>query len=191
MPLPEIEFELSAHQYELMGFPGLRQGESLSLVLDAGVLFPDPAAESWFAVQQAPITRAFMRVAPGHYALAGQIAEAELFKDGEAQSAVVTVDCGLAPVRVTCAPQEDGILPWGTWETRFLSGIGRIQGIVEEDYRSSIGRAVGVTIWQFRRLVLGPGDPLFGQWHETTELPPQPYRYDRIFVTARIHRQRD
>jgi len=191
MPLPEIEFELSAHQFELMGFPGLRQGESLSLVLDAGVLFPDPAAESWFAVQQAPIARAFTRVAPGHYALAGQIVEAELFKDGEAQSAVVTVDCGFAPVRVTCAPQEDGILPWGTWETRFLSGIGRIQGMVEEDYRLPIGRAVGVTIWQFRRLILGPGDPLFGQWHETTALPPQPYRYDRILVTARVHRQRD
>ena len=31
MSLAEIEFELSAHQYELMGYPGLQQGESLSV----------------------------------------------------------------------------------------------------------------------------------------------------------------
>ena len=80
-------------------------------------------------------------------------------------------------------------LPWGTWETRYLTGFGRVQGIVEEDFRTaSIGRPFGVTIWRFRRLVLTPGDAMFGQWHETVELLPLPYRYDRVYVTARIHR---
>ena len=36
LPLPEIEFELTAYQYEMMGFPGLKQGEPVSVVLEAG-----------------------------------------------------------------------------------------------------------------------------------------------------------
>jgi len=190
MPLTEIEFELSAHQYELMGYPGLKQGESLSLVLDAGVLFPDPAADSWFAVQKEPVASHFGMIGPALVAFAGQIVEAELFKEDGEQAGVVTVNCGDFQVRVTCAPQEDGRLPWGTWETRYLTGVGHLQGLVEEEFRSSIGQPVGVTIWRFRRLVLRPGDSLFGQWHETVALLPQPYRYDRIYVTARVHRGR-
>ena len=202
MPLAEIEFELSAQQYELMGYPGLRQGEVLSLVLDAGVLLPDWSAESWFAVQPEPLAPRLVNIGPALYAFAGQIVEADVFRagdgedDGESngeagpQTAVVTINCGDAYVRATCAPQEDGLLPWGTWETRCLTGVGRLQGIVEEDYHAAIGRQVGVTIWRFRRLVLRPGDPLFGQWHETVELPSSPYQYDRVIVTARVHRDR-
>jgi hypothetical protein len=59
---------------------------------------------------------------------------------------------------------------------------------VEEDFAAGIGQSTGVTIWGFRRLVLAPGDPLFGRWHETHELPPTPYEYDRVLVTARVHR---
>jgi hypothetical protein len=194
MPLAEIEFELSAQQYEWMGYPGLRQGETLSVVLDAGVLLPDWSADSWFSVQQEPLQPRLVNIGPALYAFAGQIVEADLFRTDDPetgpQTAVVAVNCGGAGLRVTCAPQEDGLLPWGTWETRYLTGLGRLQGIVEEDYHSSVGRASGVTIWRFRRLVLTPGDPLFGQWHETVELPPSPFRYDRILVTARVHRDR-
>ncbi len=203
MTLAEIEFELPAQQYELMGYPGLRQGQSLSVTFDAGVLLPDPAAESWFGVQQAPLPACLTLVGPATYAFAGQIEEADLFRvesgaAGEAETSletgtetgVVLVQCGDVAIRVTCAAQEDGMLPWGTWETRYLTGLGRLQGIVEDDYHSAIGRPQGVTIWRFRRLVLRPGDPLFGQWHETLDLPPSPYRYDRIIVTARVHRNR-
>ena len=198
MPLAEIEFELSAQQYELMGYPALHQGEPLSVVLDAGVLLPDWSAESWFAVQPEPLPPALVNIGPALYAFAGQIVEADVFRsspaagspDAGAQTAVVTVNCGDAFVRVTCAPQEDGLLPWGTWETRYLTGVGRLQGIVEENYDTAVGRQVGVTIWRFRRLVLRPGDPLFGRWHETVDLPPAPYQYDRVIVTARVHRDR-
>jgi hypothetical protein len=191
MSLAEIEFELSAHQFELMGYPPLKQGESLSLVLDAGILFPDPGADSWFTVQKEPVPPQFCLFGPAQVAFAGQIVDADLFKEeDEPQAGVVVVDCGDVLVRVTCAPQEDGRLPWGTWETRYLIGAGHLQGLVEEEYQSSVGRPQGVTIWRFRRLVLRPGDPLFGQWHETVDLLPQPYRYDRIYVTARVHRGR-
>jgi hypothetical protein len=190
MPLAEIEFELSARQYELMDYPGLHQCESLSVVFDAGVLLPDPSAEGWFAVRQEPLPAQLALIGPATYAFAGQIVEADLFKSDGAETGVVLVQCGDVAIRVTCAPQEDGMLPWGTWETRYLAGVGRLQGSVEEDFYSAIGRPQGVTIWRFRRLVLGPGDPLFGQWHETLDLLPSPYRHDRIIVTARVHRDR-
>jgi hypothetical protein len=189
MSLTEIEFELSAHQYELLGYPGLRQGQTLSVVLDAGVLIPDPSADSWFAVQQEPTPAHFQAIGPAFYLFAGQIIEADLFKADGAETGIVLVDCGGVLVRCTCAPQEDGVLPWGTWETRYLTGMGRVQGIVEEDFRTAtVGRPFGVTIWRFRRLILAPGDALFGQWHETVDLLPLPYTYDRVYVTARIHR---
>jgi len=188
MALTEIEFELSAQQYQLMGFPGLTQGQPLTAVLDAGVLLPDPGADNWFTVQPAPLPPQLCQVARGIYAFTGKIIAADLFKTDGAETGVVVVDCGAAPVRVTCAPQDDGLLPWGTWETRTLTGYGRLQGIVEEDYQTGVGKAINVTVWSFRRLVLAPGDPLFGQWHTTTTLLPQPFQYDRVFVTARIHR---
>ncbi|MEZ4677571.1 MAG: hypothetical protein R2932_25480 [Caldilineaceae bacterium] len=37
MALTEIEFELSAAQYQLMGYPGLSQGETLTIELESGV----------------------------------------------------------------------------------------------------------------------------------------------------------
>ena len=61
LPLPEIEFELTAYQYEMMGFPGLKQGEPVSVVLDAGVLLPDVSAESWFTVQKETLPSQFVR----------------------------------------------------------------------------------------------------------------------------------
>lgn len=194
MPLAEIEFELSAQQYELMGYPPLRQGETLAVVLDAGVLLPEWSADSWYAVQPEPLPMRLAPIGPALYAFAGQIVEADLFHTDHPetgpQTAIVTVNCGAVFVRVTCAPQDDGLLPWGTWETRYLTGVGRLQGVVVEDYHASVGRSLGVTIWGFRRLVLRPGDPLFGQWNETIDLPPSPIRYDRVIVTARVHRDR-
>jgi len=190
MALPEIEFELSAYQYELMGFPGIRQGEPLSVVLDAGVLLPDVSAESWFVVQKEVLPTQFVRVCPALYAFAGQIVEAELVMEDDEQTAVLLVDCGIVRLRVTCAPQADGRLPYGTWETRHLSGIGRVQGIVEDEFKTGIGHPTNVTVWRLQRLILRPGDPLFGQWHESVELLPLPLHYDRVIVTARIHRER-
>lgn len=190
MALPEIEFELSAYQYEQMGYAGLRQGEPLSVVLDAGVLLPDVSAESWFLVQKEAIPAQFVRIAPATYAFAGQIVEAELLQEDDEQTAVLLVNCGLVHLRVTCAPQDDGRLPYGTWETRYLTGVGRVQGLVEEEFKTAIGQPTNLTIWGFRRLILAPGDPLFGQWHESAELLPLPLHYDRVVVTARLHRNR-
>ena len=188
LPLPEIEFELTAYQYEMMGFPGLKQGEPVSVVLDAGVLLPDASAESRFAVQKEAIPSQFVRVGPAQYAFAGQIREAELVDEEGEQTAVLLVDCGVVKIRVTCAPQADGRLPYGTWETRYLSAIGRIQGIFEEEFRTSIGHPTNLTLWNFQRLVLAPGDIHFGQWHETPELVPLPLHHDRVIVTGRVHR---
>jgi hypothetical protein len=189
MALPEIEFELSSQQYEQMGYPGLRQGQPLWPVLDAGILLPDPGADSWFAVQQEPLPARLIQIGPALYAFAGQIIAADLRKEDDEETGILAVDAGVAPLRVTCAPAADGRLPFGTWETRYLTGVGRLQGIVEEGFTSAVGQTVGVTVWRFRRLILAPGDSLFGQWHETTDLLPQPFGYDRIYVTARVHRQ--
>lgn len=190
MALSEIEFELSAQQHAQIGFPALRQGEPLSVVLDAGVLLPDVAAESWFTVQPEALPARFVRTGPAAYAFAGQITEAELVTQDDEQTAVLSVNCGVVHLRVTCAPQADGRLPYGTWETRYLSGVGRVQGVIEEAFKTAIGPATSCTIWGFRRLLLAPGDPLFGQWHENVELPPLPLHYDRVVVVARVHRTR-
>ena len=185
----EVEFELSAAQFELMGYPNLSQGQPLSLVLDAGVLLPDPAADSWFMVQPESLPTQLVHVGPALYAFSGQIRDAELLQDEDNEMAILLVNCGGVLVRMTCAPGEDGHLPFGTWETRYLAGVGRLQGVVEEDYSSILGENIGATLWSFRRLILTPGDPLFGQWRETSNLPATPFRFDRILIQARLHRQ--
>ena len=118
----------------------------------------------------------------------GQIKEADIIKDGDETSATLVVACGAIALRVTCAPQPDGRLPYGTWETRYLTGYARIQGIVEDAFTIPIGQPVDVTLWRFRRLVLAPGDAVFGEWYETDQLTPSAYIYDRILVTAHLHR---
>ena len=188
MALSEIEFELPAQQFQLMDYPNLKQGQTLVLQLDCGVLLPEPSAEGWYAVQPEPVAAQFVQIAPATYAFAGRIEEAELAKGEGMETAVLMVGCGDIPLRVTCAPRDDGRLPYGTWETRYLIGCGRIVGLVEEDFSTGIGQNIGVTIWKFRRIVLKPGDPLFGRWYETEELPPTPYSHDRILITARVHR---
>jgi len=187
MSYPEIEFELSAEQYNAMGCPGLKQGDVLNIVLDVGVLLPDLAADSWFTVQPEPIASQMIQVGPAHYTFSGQIQAADIIAEEGIQTATVQVQCGDIPLRAICAPQDDGLLPFGTWETRYLTGISRIQGIAEEAFITPIGHPVDVTLWGFRRLILKPGDPVFGQWHETDELAASPYEYDRVMVKARIH----
>ena len=188
MALHEIEFDLPALQFKLMGYPSLKQGQSLALQLDGGVLLPDVAADGWYTVQQETLAPQYFRVAPATYAFSGRIDEAEFIKEDGIETASLMVQCGEIPLRVTCAPQSSGRLPYGTWETRYLTGYSRIVGLVEEDFAVGIGHTIGVTIWSFRRLVLGPGDPYFGQWYETDELPPTPYSHDRILITAHVHR---
>lgn len=186
----ELEFELPAFQYELMGYLGLKQGEPLTVTLESDVLLPDPAASSWFTVQKEPWPARFTRIAPAIYAFCGQISAAEIEKEGDEESAVLLVQCGEIPLRVTCAPDESGRLPFGTWETRYLTGVSRVHGLVEDDFHTAIGQSLDVTIWYFQRLVLTPGDAVFGQWHETDFLPPTPYHYDRIVIGCRLHRNR-
>lgn len=191
--LREIEFELTAHQFELMEYPALREGQPLEIQLDGGMLLPDPAALTWFHVQPEPLTPLLVRAAPAQYALAGQITQAELSKEGEGlaaqESAVLLVECDGVPVRVACAPKADGMLPWGAWETRWLAGYALLTGLAEDDLGSGVGETVGVTLWRFNRLVLTPGDPHFGAWIESDALPPVPLRGDRIIVTAHVHRR--
>jgi hypothetical protein len=189
MPLPEIEFELSPQQFELMGYPHLRQGQPLDVQLQTSELLPEPGAEGWYTVRQEPWPARLIQVERGTYAFTGQIAQADIVKDEGLETAALVVQCGVAPVRVMCAPQADGTLPYGTWETRYVAGMGRLYGLVEEDFAVGVGEQVGVTVWSFQRLILTPGDAAFGQWHESTELLPTPYLYDRVVVTARIHRR--
>jgi hypothetical protein len=188
MTLAEIEFELSAEQFALLEYKSLQQGHSFSLTLDGGILLPDPGASFWFAVQPEALPKQVHKIGPGLYAFSGRIDEAEI-EYGREQLAYLSVDCGHLFLRVTCAPGEDGQLPYGTWETRSIAGVAAVQGLFEENFEIGVGRNVNVTLWSFRRLVLRPGDPNFGQWHESVELPSTPFRYDRIFVTARLHRQ--
>ncbi len=189
MTLQEIEFELPADQYALMEYPGLRQGEPLTVLLDAGILLPDALAFTWYAVQPEPLPPALVRTGPGQYAFQGQITAAEIGTEQGVQSAVLQVDCGEVPLRVTCAAQDDGMLPWGTWETRWLAGHGLLTGLVEDSFAAGIGTMVGVTVWQFQRLVRTPGDPHFGRWIESDVLLPVPFHHDRIVVAARLHRR--
>ena len=194
MPRTEVEFELSAEQYQLMGYPNLMQGESLTVELETEMLFPDPGVDGWFAVQKEALAPRFLQVSPATYAFTGQIEAAEIEKasaeSGNEEQAVLLVRCGDVPLRVYCGPAEDGRLPYGTWETRYLTGMSRIRGIVESDFSTAIGEPTGLALWGFRRLVLTPGDPVFGQWHETDSLLASPFTYDRVFVTARLHRNR-
>jgi hypothetical protein len=190
MPLTEIEFDLSPQQFEMMGYPQLRQGQPLDLQLQSGELLPEPGTDAWYAVRQEPLSSHLIATGRGLYAFAGQVEQADIVKDEGFETAALIVRCGEVPVRLMCAPQADGTLPYGTWETRYVAGTGRLYGIVEEDFAVGVGERIGVTIWSFERLILTPGDPAFGQWHESIELPPTPYRYDRVLVTARIHRGR-
>jgi hypothetical protein len=167
MALREIEFELSPHQYELMGYPGLQQGQPLNVILNAGVLLPNPAS----------------------YALSGQIQLAEISRDEGEELAMLQVDAEGLPIRMVCAAREDGMLPFGTWETRYLTGYATLSGLLEDDYSMGIGTHVGVTIWHINRLSLTPGDPHFGQWRESDRLLPMPFTFDRIVITGRVHRQ--
>ncbi len=188
MTLPQIEFELSAEQFALMGFPRLQQGLPLSPVLDGGVLLPGPGPDPWYTVQKEALIPRFARIGPAFYAFAGQIVEADI-EYGRTQMAVLVVDCGIVTLRVACAPNSDGILPEGTWETRFTAGFAPVQAIVEESFAAPVGRVVDISLWGFRRLLLSPGDAAFGSWHESSEIPPAPFTYDRLLIQARVHRQ--
>ena len=190
MALTEIEFELAPQQFELMGYPHLRQGQSLTVQLETNPLLPEPGSDAWFFVRPEPLPPQLIEVERGLYAFSGQIDQAEVIKEEGLETAALIVQCGAAPVRVMCAPQQDGTLPYGTWETRYLVGTGRLYGLVEEDFSVSVSEQIGVTIWGFQRLILTPGDPAFGQWQESTELPPTRYLFDRVLVMARIHRSR-
>jgi hypothetical protein len=190
MTLTEIEFELTPQQFEWMGYPQLQQGQALDVQLETSLLLPEAGGEAWFTVRPEALADRLVQVGRATYAFAGQITEADLQRQAEMESAALIVPCGGVPLRVLCAPQADGKLPYGTWETRYLVGTSRLYGVVEEDFSIGVGERVGVTLWSFRRLILGPGDSAFGEWYESTELLPTPYAFDRVVVTARVHRAR-
>lgn len=188
MALTEIEFELTDEQFELMGYPHLQQGQSLDIQLETGLLIPQSGGDGWYTVQKEALEPRLVQVGRAFYAFAGQIVEADLQDEDGYQSAALVVDCGGASLRVLCAPQEDGRLPYGAWETRYLAGYGRVVGLAEEDFLYTVGKRTGITVWSVRRLVLTPGDLNFGQWIESPELLPTPYPFDRVVLVARIHR---
>jgi hypothetical protein len=189
MALTEIEFDLTAEQHKLMGYPKLQQGQSLTLQLETIVLLAEPGSEGWYTVQKEPLPPQWVRVERGAYAFTGQIEQAEHTKGDELESAIVLVRCGEIPVRAQCAPGGEGRLPFGVWETRYLTGVSRLYGLVEEDFSTAVGEQISVIIWGVHRLVLTPGDPNFGRWHESDELQPAPFVHDRIVITARVHRR--
>jgi len=185
--MTEIEFDLPAEQFALMDFPNLQLGQTLTLQLETHMLTPD-VEPYWYHVQSEKLSPQFVRVGRAQYGFAGQIDDAYLTKDGAFENAALLVQCGEVPLRVLCAPRPDGRLPYGTWETRYVTGYSAVFAIVEDSYEVPIGKLVTVTLWSFRRLVLEPGDAMFGEWHETDELPPVPYSHDRVVVTARVHK---
>jgi hypothetical protein len=193
MPLTELEFELTAYQQELAEFPSIVQGQPLTVILDGGILLPDAGALAWYSVTADALPARFVRTGPATYAFCGKIVEADLAKEGQGveaiESAVLLVECAGVPLRVTCAAQADGMLPFGTWETRTISGHAHITGVLEDDFASGIGETIGVSAWTFKRLILKPGDLHFGQWRESDSLLPTPLGPDRMFVTAKMHRR--
>lgn len=186
MSMTEVEFDLPAEQFELMGYPNLQQGQSLTLQLQTTVLAPIGDG-AWYHVQGTPVEPQFVHVGRALFAFSGQIAQAQIQKSDDYESAALLVQCAEIPLRVFCAPDMEGRLPYGTWETRWLTGVSTIVGIVEDDFSVGVGKQVSVTIWSFRRLILRPGDAQFGRWHESDELVPTPYEFDRVLVTARVH----
>ena len=73
------------------------------------------------------------------------------------------------------------------WPRRWCksSGLLAVLQRLEQPLRNQpVGERIGVTIWGFQRLVLAPDDAAFGEWYESVELPPTPYLYDRVLVTA-------
>ena len=151
------------------------------------------AHTNWYAVTPDPLPQRFVKTGPATWAFCGRIVEAELEKEGAGveaiESAVLLVECDGVPLRVTCAAQSDGMLPFGTWETRTISGQTLLAGILEDDFASGIGETIGITAWGFKRLVLTPGDAHFGEWIESDKLLPTPIGLDRILVTARMHKR--
>lgn len=187
--LRELEFELSAEQHALLGAVRLQQGHPLEVTLETSVLLPEVDAESWFTVQADVVPSKLVRVAPGTYAFSGQIEEAELVTEDGHEMGFLLVMCEDVPLRIIVGPNADGRLPWGTWETRYLTGLSRIYGILEDRFATSIGRTIGATVWSLSRLNLTPGDVLFGEWYESAALPSSPYTHDKVFVTTRLHKE--
>ena len=185
----EVEFELSAEQYALLGAVQLQQGHPLEITLETSVLLPDISGESWFSVQPEALPPMFTKVSPATYAFSGQITEAELIKDDGQEIGFLLVNCANIPLRVIVGPGDDGRLPWGTWETRYLTGLSRVYGVLEDSFVTSVGKSIGLTIWHLSRLILNPGDAFFGEWHESADLPLSIYSHDKVFVTTRLHRQ--
>src|SRR3954467_8841810 len=111
MALTEIEFELSPQQFEMMGYPHLRQGQPLDVQLQSGELTPEPGAEAWYFVRPEPVAPQLIQVDRGLYAFAGRIEQADIVREEGFETAALVVQCGVAPVRLLCAPHSDGVLP--------------------------------------------------------------------------------
>src|SRR3954469_11929879 len=100
MALTEIEFELSPQQFEMMGYPHLRQGQPLDLQLQSGELVPEPGTDAWYAVRQEPLSPQLIQVGRGQYAFAGKIEQADIVRAESIETAALVVQCGVAPVRL-------------------------------------------------------------------------------------------
>ena len=74
MPLTEIEFELSAEQYQRMGYPGLAQGEvAKRRAGDRSVTTRSRRWKDGLPYEKEPLAPRFIQVAPATYAFAGAI----------------------------------------------------------------------------------------------------------------------
>jgi hypothetical protein len=123
MALAEIEFELSPQQFKMMEYPHLRQGQPLDVQLQTSELLPEPGAEGWYAVRQEPLAPQLVQVGRGLVAFAGQIEAADIVKEEGVETAALLVQCGTAPLRVMCAPQEDGTYMGDTLHLRHRSSL--------------------------------------------------------------------
>ncbi len=153
MALTEVEFELSAGQFDLMGYPHLRQGQPLVLQLETGVLLPDPAAEAWYAVAKEPMPERFVRVGRAQYAFAGQIEAAETMQHDDVETATLIVRCGEIPLASTALHRRMAGFPMAHGKRDIWRATAAY--MVWPRKISRWGRAArSATFWSFRRLVL-------------------------------------
>ena len=128
-----------------MDYPHLRQGQSLDVQIETGVLLPDAGSEGWYAVQKEPLEPQLHQVARASYAFAGQIDQAELSKDEDGMASA-TLHGALwrrAAAGAVCAGGRWTTARWHMGDA-LSGGLGRLHGLVEENFSTAVGTRIGV-----------------------------------------------
>ena len=121
----------------------------------------------------------------------GRFARPELVDEEGEQNAPCAAGrcCGVVKIRVTCAPRLTAACPTARGRRTYLSGIGRVQGIFEEEFRTSIGHPTNLTLWNFQLAGACPRRHPFWPVARDARLVPLPLHHDRVIVTGRVHQR--